>query len=126
MAGHLDDVSKVAKVSKDALQIYKETNSAGQALMKGVKNEKVLNLIRDNYRAGAKIGSGSTADAILHTARTNELISDSTHIEKARNTLNRIENGFKQYGSQLNSQEKKVLNKISADLKNTLKKIDIK
>jgi len=126
MAGHLDDVSKVAKVSKDALQIYKETNSAGQALMKGVKNEKVLNLIRDNYRAGAKIGSGSTADAILHTARTNELISDSTHIEKARNTLNRIENVFKQYGSQLNSQEKKVLNKISADLKNTLKKIDIK
>ncbi|MBX9906453.1 hypothetical protein K2X96_00975 [Patescibacteria group bacterium] len=121
-AGLIGPAGGYGSAGNKALQIYKQTNSSGQVLMKGVQNERVLNLIKDNYRAGAKIGNGSTADAIIHTARTNELVGNSTHIGKAENTLNRITNIFKKYGSELNSQETKALNKISNDLKNALKK----
>ncbi|WKZ26819.1 MAG: pre-toxin TG domain-containing protein [Candidatus Paceibacterota bacterium] len=102
---------------------FRSTNMVGRSLMKGVENESILNLIRDNYRAGSKIGDGSTADAIRHTAKTGDPVGGSTHIEKARNTLNRIDNIFDKHGSSLNSQERNVLNRISKDLKDALSKI---
>jgi RHS repeat-associated protein len=122
VAGLIGPAGGYGAAGNKALQIYKEANPAGRALMKGVQNERVLNLIKDNYRAGAKIGSGSTADAIIHTARTGELVGNSTHVGKAESTLNRIANIFKKYGLELNSHETKALNKITNDLKSALKK----
>lgn len=109
------------KISNAALQIYKQTNAAGRVLMEGVKHRNVLTLIRDNYKAGAKVGSGSTADAVRYELeKVGERVGGKLHSIKANEMISRINNIFKKYGSELNTQEKNVLNTISSDLKDAL------
>lgn len=107
--------------SKQVMQLYKQTNSAGQALMKGVNNTDVLKVIKDNYRAGATIGNGSTADAVRHEILTGQSVGGKFHSIKAQQQINRISNIFKNSGSGLSSHERKTLNTISNTLKNALK-----
>ncbi len=122
VAGIVGPAGGYGAVGREAMQVYKQTNTAGRALMKGVENQKVLSLIRDNYRAGAKIGSGSTADAVRYELqRIGEKVGKKFHSTKAQETINRINNLFRRSGSTLNPQEKNVLNKISNDLKDALK-----
>ena len=107
---------------KQAMQFYKQSNPAGQALMKGVNNTDVLKLIKDNYRAASTVGkSGSTADAVKHEILTGQSVGGKFHSTKAQNEIHRINNLFKKYGSDLSSQERKALNTISNDLKKALK-----
>jgi RHS repeat-associated protein len=47
-----------------------------------VKDPKLAELVEELYRPGARIGNGSTADAIRHTAETGKPIGGSTHIRK--------------------------------------------
>ncbi|WP_247653146.1 VENN motif pre-toxin domain-containing protein [Pantoea sp. Cy-640] len=48
-----------------------------------VKDDTLKNLIDDLYRPNAKVGSGSTADAVRYELRTGEQVGGRGHIEKA-------------------------------------------
>lgn len=112
------------KIGKEAFeQIARQTNTAGRVLMEGVNNADVLKIIKDNYKAGSTVGkNGSTADAVIHELLTGEKVGGKLHSIKAQEQINRINNTFKKFGSELSSQETKVLNQISNDLKSALKK----
>lgn len=112
---------KIGASAQDIKKIYQQTNAAGRTLMEGIDDLKVLNLIKDNYRAGSKIGNGSTADAVRYELEhLGEAVGGKLHEIKAQETINRINNMFKNYGSELNSQAKKVMQGISDDLKSAL------
>ncbi len=51
-------------------------------LLDSVADQKLRNRIDALYRPNAKVGSGSTADAILHELRTGELLSPKRHFQK--------------------------------------------
>ena len=114
------EAEKLARAARLA-KIYEKTNEAGRVLMEGVENEKILNLIKDNYKIGAKVGDGSTAMAIKYTAETGKLVGNSDHIIKGQQTLNTI-NNIKRTEKGLNQQEIKVLNKIGNDIEDALNK----
>ena len=50
-----------------------------------LKHRKFLeNIIKQSNRPNARVGDGSLADAIIHTALTGELVGGSDHIQKGR------------------------------------------
>ena len=49
-----------------------------------VKDQRLQGLFDDLYRENAKIGSGSTADAVRHELATGEKVGGKTHTEKAQ------------------------------------------
>ncbi|EBG5617116.1 type IV secretion protein Rhs, partial [Salmonella enterica subsp. enterica] len=48
-----------------------------------VENAELKNLIDDLYRPNAKVGSGSTADAVRYELSTGEKVGGRGHIQKA-------------------------------------------
>jgi pilus assembly protein Flp/PilA len=50
--------------------LRKQINREGARLLTAVRNKPLENLIVSNYRYGAKIGKGSTADAVRHEVAT--------------------------------------------------------
>jgi hypothetical protein len=57
-------------------------NTARGNLMAGASDSKLRNIVNELYRPNARIGSGSTADAIRHELSTGELLSKSGHVQK--------------------------------------------
>ncbi|MBR4791069.1 MAG: hypothetical protein IK024_09290, partial [Treponema sp.] len=57
------------------------------SLLNSVSNPKLKNFINMLYRAGAKIGSGSTADAIRYELQTGNLLSPNGHLQKGKEAL---------------------------------------
>jgi RHS repeat-associated protein len=103
-------------------EIYKGTNSAGKALMKGVENIDVLRVIKENYKFSSTVGrSGSTADAVIKELKTGEKVGGKFHSIKAQQQINRIHNILKRHGNELSSREKHVLRKIKNELKSALR-----
>jgi len=56
-------------------------------LMKYAQNEKLGNIIKNLFQDTDRL-SGGTAGAIEHTANTGEMVGDSNHIIKGRESLN--------------------------------------
>lgn len=56
-----------------------------------VKNSKLKELIDELYRPNAKIGSGSTADAVRHELATGEQIGGASHSQKATDAVKSLE-----------------------------------
>jgi hypothetical protein len=52
-----------------------------------VKDPELKKLVDRQYREGAKVGSGSTADAIRHEKATGEMVGGKTHTQKGENDL---------------------------------------
>src|SRR4051794_41047729 len=50
--------------------IRKEVNREGARLLTSISNDSLFDLVKANYRYGAKIGKGSTADALEHEVAT--------------------------------------------------------
>lgn len=61
------------------------SQTAREALLNAAKDTKLRNLISDLYRKGAKIGSGSTADAIRYERSTGILLSKVGTVRKVNN-----------------------------------------
>jgi len=53
-------------------------------LLDGARHPKLRNIIEAMYRKTARIGSGSTADAIRYELRNGELISKTGHLIKGQ------------------------------------------
>ena len=105
--------------------MYRQTNTAGRALMQGVENTKVLNLIRDNYHIvkGEVIGSGSAVDAMLYTLKTGMPVGGTDHIAKLENNVSRIRNILSDKSITLNPSESNAANKILQESQNALKQV---
>lgn len=55
-----------------------------------VADARMKNIVGDLFRPGAKVGNGSTADAVRHELRTGELVGGKGHLTKAREVLTRL------------------------------------
>jgi hypothetical protein len=60
-----------------------------------VKDAKLAGMMDDLYRADAKIGSGSTADAVRHELATGEKVGGRTHSQKAQDYINGLQDWLK-------------------------------
>lgn len=56
-----------------------------------VKDPRLQSFIDKLYRPNAKVGSGSTADAVREEARTGKPVGDSFHQQKAEDALPNLE-----------------------------------
>ncbi|HEU4578517.1 MAG TPA: pre-toxin TG domain-containing protein [Polyangiaceae bacterium] len=56
-----------------------------------VEDPKLSKILDEQYREGAKIGSGSTADAVRHEAATGERVGGRLHRQKAEEAVARLE-----------------------------------
>ncbi|MGU3404564.1 hypothetical protein [Methylobacterium brachiatum] len=57
-----------------------------------VADARMKNIVGDLFRPGAKVGNGSTADAVRHELRTGELVGGRGHLIKAQEALTRLRN----------------------------------
>jgi RHS repeat-associated protein len=48
------------------------------------KNTKLRNFLAKYYRSDAKVGNGSSADALIHEATTGQLLSQASHYQKVK------------------------------------------
>lgn len=70
------------------------------------------------YRAAARIGSGSTADAIRYERTTGQMLSNAGHSIKGRETIRALENLIR--SGKLNPTESNIARWIINDLKDAL------
>jgi hypothetical protein len=71
--------------------LRRETNREGARLLTSVTNRPLSNLIKSNYRYGARIGKGSTADALRdEVARGVKYGAKKSHYRKAQESIKRL------------------------------------
>lgn len=79
--------------------------SAGLTLMSQAQNPKLRGIIDVMYRATARIGSGSTADAIRYERATGQMLSNAGHSIKGRETIRAFGEADKQRKAEPNGNE---------------------
>ncbi|MCL5677169.1 MAG: hypothetical protein M1602_04775, partial [Firmicutes bacterium] len=84
-----------------------------------VSDSKLQSLMNELYRAGAKVGSGSTADAIRYEMKTGDLLSPSGHLQKGVDYARALENWL-QANPNASSPDRAAAQAVLEDLKNAL------
>ena len=79
---------------------------------------KLKSRIDKLYRANAKVGNGSTADAIRYELRTGELLSPKGHFQKGIEMRNRLLKDIK--SGRLNEADTSIARGLVKDLQNAL------
>jgi|GEM_PF-2349095 len=87
-------------------------------LLDSVTDQKLRNRIDALYRPNAKVGSGSTADAIRHELRTGELLSPKGHFQKGIEMRNGLMKDLK--SGRLNNADSAIARQTLKDLQNAL------
>ncbi|MEI2265674.1 VENN motif pre-toxin domain-containing protein [Erwinia sp. CGal63] len=85
-----------------------------------VKDENLKNLINDLYRPNAKVGSGSTADAVRYELATGEKVGGRGHIEKA-NAYSKALQDWLTKNPQASQADRAAAENVLKDLQNSLK-----
>jgi len=93
--------------------------SVGITLLSKSQNPTLRNIINSLYRATAKIGSGSTADAIRFERATGNLLSPAGHSIKGRESIRALEGLIR--SGKLNPAETNMAKFLVNDLKDALK-----
>lgn len=88
-------------------------------LLSKTNNPTLRNVINNLYRAAARIGSGSTADAIRYERATGRLLSPAGHSIKGRETIASLEKLIR--SGKLNPAETNIAKFLINDLKDALK-----
>ncbi len=115
---YLDDAIRFPEKFSAAKSEPKLLGTARDNLLSTAEHPKLRNLIDQMYRRNARIGSGSTADAIRHELQTGELLSPKGHFLKGqemRTALQRLRKS-----GDLNPGDKKIATYILRDLQNSL------
>ena len=86
--------------------------------MSQAQNPKLRGIIDVMYRATARIGSGSTADAIRYERTTGQMLSQAGHSIKGRETIRALESLIR--SGKLNPAETNIAKFIINDLKSAL------
>ncbi len=84
-----------------------------------VHDPKLDKIIGENYREGAKVGSGSTADAVRHELKTGERVGGRLHDQKARDTITTLEKWLKNNPS-ARPGDRAAAENVLKDLQNSL------
>jgi len=84
-----------------------------------VKDKNLQNIIDFMYRPNAKIGSGSTADAVRYELKTGENVAGKNHMQKAQDSIKALEKWIKN-NSNANKSDVDTAQKYIKDLKNAL------
>ncbi|CRY57269.1 putative hemolysin [Yersinia intermedia] len=85
-----------------------------------VKDENLKNIIDDLYRPNAKVGSGSTADAVRYELATGEKVGGRGHVEKAQ-TYSKALQDWLNKNPQASSSDKAAAENVLKDMQNALK-----
>ncbi len=85
-----------------------------------VQDENLSNIIDDLYRPNAKIGSGSTADAVRYEIATGEKVGGRGHIEKAE-TYSKALQDWLNKNPQASTSDKAAAENVLKDMQNALK-----
>ncbi|POY56417.1 hemolysin BL-binding protein [Pectobacterium versatile] len=85
-----------------------------------VKDDNLKNIINDLYRPNAKVGSGSTADAVRYELATGEKVGGRGHVEKAQ-TYSKALQDWLNKNPQASSSDRAVAENVLKDMQNALK-----
>ncbi|MEQ9891957.1 hemagglutinin repeat-containing protein [Pectobacterium aroidearum] len=85
-----------------------------------VKDDNLKNIINDLYRPNAKVGSGSTADAVRYELATGEKVGGRGHVEKAQ-TYSKALQDWLNKNPQASSSDKAAAENVLKDMQNALK-----
>ncbi len=85
-----------------------------------VQDENLGNIIDDLYRPNAKIGSGSTADAVRYEIATGEKVGGRGHVEKAE-TYSKALQDWLNKNPQASTSNKAAAENVLKDMQNALK-----
>jgi hypothetical protein len=95
--------------------LRKETNREGARLLTSVVNKPLSNLIKSNYRYGARIGKGSTADALRdEVARGVKYGAKKSHYRKAQESIKRLNRILND--EPLSSRERQIAGNVRGEL----------
>jgi len=126
---HGDEIVKGTKAlvngvdnASDGVKVIKSFDATAQQqkMLQGIENNKALNTIKDVFRITDEI-PGGTMGALRNEILTGDTTKGIFHDNKARNTINRIQNIFKT--ENLNKIESARLQSISNSLKSLLKNV---
>lgn len=96
-----------------------QLGTARMNLLNAIQNPTLRRLVEYSYRVGARIGNGSTADAIRFERETGILLSRTGHMQKGREVLSSLEALFR--SNKLNSKDAQIVRELIYDLKDALK-----
>lgn len=82
------------------------------------QHPKLKNLVAQMYRPSAKVGTGSTADAIRYEIRTGNLLSRSGHSTKGREMISALNRLIET--EVLSEEDREIVRYLIADLKDAL------
>ncbi|HEY4438570.1 MAG TPA: hypothetical protein VGN40_20655 [Lelliottia sp.] len=85
-----------------------------------VQDENLSNIINDLYRPNAKVGSGSTADAVRYEIATGEKVGGRGHVEKAE-TYSKALQDWLNKNPQASANDKAAAENVLKDMQNALK-----
>jgi hypothetical protein len=95
--------------------LRKEINREGARLLTSVTNKPLASLIKKNYRYGARIGKGSSADALRdEVARGVKYGAKSSHYKKAQQDIRRLNDILRR--ESLSARERQIAGNIRGEL----------
>ena len=90
-----------------------QLGTARMNLLNAVQNPTLRRLIEYSYRAGARIGNGSTADVIRFERESGILLSKTGHMQKGREVLSSLEGLLR--SNRLNSKDAQIARQLIDD-----------
>ncbi len=86
---------------------------------------KINRLFSDLYRDDAKIGDGSSMDALIYELENRVPVGNTGgHLQKLQDSLNRINNIRKYYGDSISSESSEALDTLETRIQDTLARAD--
>jgi hypothetical protein len=115
------DNSKLNSDPKDRIQHENYKDDLRAKMEKpNVKDPELKNIMDDLYRPNAKIGSGSTADAVRYETATGQNVGGKLHLEKAKNYVKALESWLKRNPTAA-SADRAAAENVMKDLKNAIR-----
>nr|WP_082212066.1 hypothetical protein [Gilliamella apicola] len=113
--------SKLNSDPKDRIQHENYKDDLRAKMEKpNVKDPELKNIMDDLYRPNAKIGSGSTADAVRYETATGQNVGGKLYLEKAKNYVKALESWLKRNPTAA-SADRAAAENVMKDLKNAIR-----
>lgn len=112
-----NDASNAAKAAKHKQDLRRQMSKPE------VKDPELKKIMDKTYRENAKVGSGSTAEAIRVEKATGEMVGGKYHTQKGQDTLNELAKWIKknQNNPSVSSGDFKVAENVFTDIADALK-----
>lgn len=116
---HVEEAGRaINRTIKKIIKGSTEVLTKRDELLNSVQNQKLKNAVDQIYRPGATTGDGGLADAVKHELATGEQVGGRSHIQKALERIQNLENIIKK--ENLNQKDLEIATEMLNDLKNAL------